>query len=424
MKTKRFLQWMIAIIYLYGGGVSFAADKTEPLTLAEAEHLALAISPELKRFQANSQALQQQAVADGQLPDPQFLTGMINVPTDTFSFTQDEMTMVQVGVQQQFARGHSLKMKSKQTQALAQAEFKKAFDQTITLLRNVREIWLDLYYWTKALNILHANRLLYKDLLKATQSQYSNGKISQSDVIQVELELSKLSDQEIQIQQQLAVLRAQLARWIGVKEDNRPLALVMPRWPRLPPLNQLQARLSKHPLLEADAANVKASHYEVAYAKEQYKPGWLLGVSYGFRQGIMLDRMPRSDMLTAQVTMDLPFFTANRQDKQLNASYNRLNASHWDRQTHYRDLLQALNAQYTTWQHLSEREIIYEKQLLPEAMQNSKAALLAYQNATTELTTVLRAYSSQLTIQLEQVQIQVERLKSRATLLYLEGVAL
>ncbi|ADG24382.1 TPA: TolC family protein [Legionella pneumophila] len=423
MKTTCFLQGIMTMICLCWGGLAFAIANT-PLTLTEAEHLALATSPELKRLQANSRALQQQAVAVGQLSDPQLLAGTINVPTDTFSFTQDMMTMVEVGLQQQFPRGHSLKMKSQQTQALAKVELKKAFDQVITLLRNVRETWLDLYYWTKALQVLHANRLLYKDLLKVTQSQYSNGKINQSDVIQVELELSRLNDQAIQIQQQLDILRAQLGRWIGINPVNRPLALSMPAWSRPPPLNQLKARLPKHPLLQADASNVKASRYEVAYAKEQYKPGWLLGVSYGFRQGVMPDRMPRSDMLTAQVTMDLPVFTANRQDKQLNASYNRLNASHFERQTHYRDLLQALSAQYATWQRLSEREVIYEKQLLPEAKQNAKAALLAYQSATTELTTVLRAYSSQLTIQLEQVQIQVERLKSRATLLYLEGVAL
>ncbi|KTD71584.1 Outer membrane efflux protein [Legionella steelei] len=135
----------------------------------------------------------------------------------------------------------------------------------------------------------------------------------------------------------------------------------------------------------------------------------------------MPDGTPRSDMLTAQVTMDLPFFTANRQDRQLNASLNKLNATQMDRHIHYRDLLQSLNIQYTTWEHLVEREHLYNKQLIPEAKQNAKAALLAYQNTTTELTTVLRAYSSELTIQLEHMQLQVERLKAHATLLYLEG---
>jgi len=147
---------------------SLAINKEKKLTLSEAESLALATSPELHRFQAASAALQQQAIAEGQLTDPQLVVGVANVPTDSFSFTQDEMTMEQVGLQQTFARGHSLSMKSKQSRALALAEHRKAHEKALTLIRNVRETWLELYYWTEALRILQANRLLYKNLFKVT----------------------------------------------------------------------------------------------------------------------------------------------------------------------------------------------------------------------------------------------------------------
>lgn len=385
--------------------------------------MALATSPELQSLKANNHALLQQSIADAQLPDPQLSAGAINVPTNDFSFNQEDMTMMQVGVQQQFARGHSLKMKSKQTQALAKAEQRKAHEQGIVLIRSVRENWLDLLYWTKALQILRENQAFYKEILQLTQSQYSNGKINQSDVLVVQLELSRLNDQAIQIKQQLAVLRSQLGRWIGSEQANRPMQLTMPVWPAPPSINKLKTSLKRHPLLQIDAANVNASNYEVAYSKELYQPGWLLGVSYGFRQGRMPDLRPRSDMLTAQVTMDLPFFTANRQDKQLSASFNRLNASKFDRQTHYRDLLQLLTTQYAMWQSLSARENIYKKQLIPVAKQNANVVLESYQNATSELTTVLRAYSSKLNLQLEEIQIKVDCLKARANLLYLQGVA-
>ncbi|HHI9467134.1 TPA: TolC family protein [Legionella anisa] len=121
MKTSGFLQSIVLIIYLWGG-LTFALSQNAPLTLVEAEHLAIATSPEVQRQEAASHALRQQSIAEGQLPDPQLTAGTINVPTDTFSFTQDEMTMVQIGVQQQFARGCSLKMKSHQTKALAKVE--------------------------------------------------------------------------------------------------------------------------------------------------------------------------------------------------------------------------------------------------------------------------------------------------------------
>ncbi|WP_428413979.1 TolC family protein [Legionella sp.] len=423
MKTSRFIKLLFVIFSLAWCHPVLATYQGKALTLSEAESLALSTSPELQRFHAASSAWQQQAIADGQLADPQLVVAATNVPTNSFSFTQDDMTMEQIGLQQTFARGHSLSMKLKQGQALALGEKRKAEEKALTLVRTVRETWLELYYWTKALKVLQANRTLYKNLLKVTQSLYQTGKINQSDVLQAQLELSKLNDQMIQIQQQINVLRAQLDRWIGMEQSHRLLALSLPRWRDPLPLKQLQIRLQQHPVLSIDAATIAAAHSEAAYAKEQYKPGFLLNIGYAKRQGRFADGMSRSDFVGAQVTIDLPVFTTNRQDRQLSASYDRLLATKLDQQIHYRDLLQVLTSQYTIWNSLSRRENVYKMQLIPEARQNAKASLMAYQNTTAELTIVLRAYSSELTIQLERIQLQVERAKSRVTLLYLEGIA-
>jgi outer membrane protein TolC len=148
----------------------------------------------------------------------------------------------------------------------------------------------------------------------------------------------------------------------------------------------------------------------------------MLDVGYAVRQGKMTDGQSRSNFVGAQVTVDLPFFTGNRQDRRLQASADQLVVTQLDRDIHYKDLLKELTAQYAIWQSLSKRENMYRQHLQPEAKQNSKAALLAYKNTTTDLSTVLRAYSNELTIRLEQIQIQVERAKARAALLYLEGV--
>lgn len=400
----------------------YAFSESFPLSLSEAEHLAIATAPELKQLRANSNSLEQQAIADGQFSDPQFIAGAANVPTNSFSFNQDDMTMIQFGLQQSFAPGHSLAMKSKKTRALATAEQRKIQEQAAMLLRNVRETWLDLYYWKQAAIIVRENRALYRSLLKAGESEYSAGKSSQSDVLQLRVELSRLNDQSVQIDQRIDILRAQLGRWIGANEADRPLSNSFPSWVNPPSLNSLQSRLMQHPTLKVDAANIEAARSEVAYAREQYKPGWMVDVGYAVRQGKMQDGQPRSNFVGAQVTIDLPLFPGNRQDKRLSASAYQLESTEIERDVHYKDLLKELTAQYAIWKSLSKRQSMYQQHLHPEARQNAKAALLGYKNATTDLSTVLRAYSNRLTIRLEQVQIQVERAKARAALLYLEGV--
>lgn len=416
------LKWTAAIAFFVYSLVSDATSCKIPLSLSEAEYLAIFTAPELKQLRANANSLDQQSVAEGQLPDPQLMAGLANVPTDTFSFTQDDMTMVQFGLRQSFAPGHSLTIKSKKTRALAKAEQQKIQEQSAILLRNLREIWLDLYYWQQAAVIIRESRSLYQRLLKVTASQYSNGKSSQSDVLQLQLELSRLNDQAVQIEQRIDILRAQLGRWIGTGAANRPLSNSLPHWLDPQSADILKTRLMQHPLLKVDAANIEAARNELAYAKEQYKPGWMIDVNYAVRQGNMPDEQPRSHFVGAQVTVDLPFFTGNRQDRRLSASTYQLTSTELARDVHYKDLLQEFNVQYAMWRNLVKRERLYRQQLTLEAKQSAKSALLAYQNASTDLSTVLRAYSNQLMIRLEQTQIQVERAKARAALLYLEEV--
>jgi outer membrane protein TolC len=400
----------------------FASTPTLAITMVEAEHLVLTNAPELQSLQATKNALQQQSIADGQLPDPQLMIGAINVPTNNFSFTQDEMTMVQVGLQQTFLPGHSLKYKSQKTQDLAIATAKKQQAESLDLLRKVRASWLDLYYWTHSKQIFNKTIVLHQYLLKAVESQYSVGKANQSDVLQVQLELARLQDQRIQILQQIDVARASLGRWIGDDNASRPIANLLPQWLNPPTLSALTTQIQQHPLLKEDAAKIDAAQDEVGYAKEQYKPGWTLQADYGIRQGEMMNGMSRSDMITVQATVDLPFFTSKRQSKRLAASYDELLATQMDRQTHYRDLSKDLHDQYVNWQRLSQRDMLYQQQLIPESSQNAKAALESYASALTDLTAVLRAYSNELNARMELLQIQMARAKARVNLLYLEGV--
>jgi outer membrane protein TolC len=418
---KKWICWVTpAVFYLFSLNI-FAATQATPLSLYEAGQLAIQLAPELKRLNANAEALDQRSIADGQLPDPKLMVGAANVPTNTFNFKQQDMTMIMGGLEQRFPPGHSLAIKSRQTKAQAGTYREQLQEQELAILRTVRETWLELYYLQHAALVIHSNRQLFVYLLKVATSQYAAAKATQSDVLQVQLELSHLDDQQVQIEQQIQQVRAKLGRWIGQEQATRPLAVELPDLPSLPPLDVLQAKILGHPLLKADLSSINANREKVAFAKEQFKPGVMLDVSYGVRQGRMENGMPRSNMVTAQATIDLPIFSSQRQTPRLRENILHLEAAYLDRDAHYRDLMETLISAYATWKQLSLREALFTKKLMPEAKQNAKAALLTYQNATSDMVTVLRAYTGQLDIKLEKLRIQIERLKIRVALLYLEG---
>ena len=83
------------------------------LTLSEAERLALEQAPTLARARANVSASAERTVYEGRLPDPQFTTGFVNVPTDSYNLRQDDMTMTMVGVRQSFPPGDTLNLRSR-----------------------------------------------------------------------------------------------------------------------------------------------------------------------------------------------------------------------------------------------------------------------------------------------------------------------
>ncbi|WP_392536707.1 TolC family protein [Legionella sp. 227] len=400
---------------------TYATTLSTPLSFYEAGQRAILFSPELKRLRTEAEALDQKAIADGQLPDPKLMAGTINVPTNNFSFTQDEMTMIMGGLEQRLPPGHSLAIKSRRTKAESGVYRARFQEQKLAIVKTAREAWLELYYWQQAANIVQKNRRLFVYLLKVAKSQYAQAKATQSDVLQVEVELSQLDEQLVQITQQMEQVRAKLGRWIGQQEARRPLTATLPALPHLPSLDALKAKIKCHPLLKADFSAIQASRQSVALAKEQFKPGIVFDVNYGFRQGRMPDGTPRSDMLTAQVTVDLPIFPKYRQTPRLRESYLHLESAFLDRHAHFRDLMEMLLSTYAAWQQLTRRDAVFTKQLMPEAKQNAKAALLAYQSATTDMNTVLRAYSGELTIQLEQLNVHIEQLKTRVALLYLQG---
>lgn len=415
------IPWVVAGALLLAARDLGAQTESVILALPEAERLALAQDPGIARFHAQADALTERAVADGQLPDPEFRFALLNFPSDTFNRTQEPMTQVQLGVQQRFARGNSLAVNKHRTEALSSAERDRAGDQARKTVRDLRLSWLDLFYWLSAEQIVQQNKGLFGQLVEVTQYQYAVGRQNQQDVIGAQLELSLLDDRLEQIRTQQDKSRADLSRWIGVQSARRPLPAELPRLPIPPDRETLASRLKDHPLIKAAQASVSASQQSVALAREAYKPGWTLGIAYGFRGGENPDGDDRADFLTAMLTVDLPIFREKRQDRTLAASQHEVQAAMLARDERLRELRQLLDARHAEWERLDQRITLYDTTLLPQANNNAAAALLAYQNDMGEFAQLMRARIMELDTQLKALRIRVDHTKAQAHVLYLAG---
>lgn len=412
---------LFALSLLVYGSAAVATGQGASLTLPEAEKLALGTDPTIKRFETKAQAMDAQAVADGQLPDPQLKVAMLNLPVDTFSRSEQAMTQLQLGLQQAFPRGHSLSIMTHREQALAEADRARAQTQRTGVLQSVRDSWLELYYWRQAKRIVQDMRPLFAKLAQITRFEYGTGRKNQQDVLRAQLELSRLDDRVTRIEAARDAAQAQLAEWVGQPAAQRPLPPDLPALATLPARDDLEKQLFEHPQVLTQDALVKAGERGVDLARAQYMPGWRVDVSYGFRSGNEPSGADRPDFFSAMVYVDLPIFTNKRQDKGLAAARQREQAARFARDDRIRALRSMLDGTYARWDRLNERARLYERRIVPEARQNATVSLEAYQNDDTDFTTLMRAAIAELQARLDALNVRVERAKAHVKLLYLAG---
>lgn len=410
------LQGLLASPLLLTLSLSARAD----LDISTAVRLALADDPLIAASKARSQAFSDNAIADGQLPDPKLKTGIYNLPTDNFHLDEEPSTQLRLGIQQAFPRGKTLRYRQRQSEWKAMSAMARAELGARRTRLDVRKYFLELYYQTRADEIVAATRKLFSQLVDITQSHYATGRVNQQDVLQASLELSRLDDRTTRILNEIDINRATLMKWIG----DPALLTVNSTFPELPlpaAREQIEAALAEHPAIRAETAMLEAENQSIQIAREQYKPGWSAGLEYRKRFGEDPNGDDRSDMMAAMVTVDIPLFPKNRQDKRLSASIQQATSVQLSRDDKLRELKQQLDMDYANWQRLGERSTLYESQLLQASTANAQASLNAYQSGVTEFTTLMRARITELDVRLADLRIRVDRAKSQASLLYLSG---
>lgn len=391
------------------------------LSLAEAERIALEGEPGQAAYQARADALEEQAVAAGQLPDPRLRVGIANFPIESGGFSTEPMTQAQIGFQQMFPPGQSRAVSTRRFESLALEMTKNADARGRDVVTGVRTAWLDVWYWEQAASIVSESEPFFTDLVTVTRSLYSVGTRDQQDVLRSQLELSRLEDRLIDIDRQRARARAALSEWLP-EQSGRSIADSLPTWNDIPPLEDLALRLDTHPALRAADARVEAQEAGVDLARERYKSGWTLDVAYGYREGIQPSGAPRSDMLSVAFVVDLPFFRSDRQNRTLSAAFSERRAADESREQLRRRLLSQLEAEHARWQELTRRLELFDRQILVQTRDHAQAALLAYQSEAGDFTDVMRAYIDELNTRLDYLRLQAERAQSYAVLANLGGL--
>jgi outer membrane protein TolC len=408
----------VAVLLLFFSGATtvFAAG----LTIEEATQIALENDYKLKALGARSQSMSEMSAAAQSLPDPQLKLGFANLPVDTFSLDREPMTQAVIGMRQMFPRGQTRALNSARiTESVARNDA-EAEDRKHLLQLAVRKEYTHIYLHQERQRVLRQSLVIFTDLAEITRDYYATGRAHQQHVIQAQLELSKVEERLARIGQQEDEARARLAEKIG-GDAYRQLDT---QWPNIDqPLasQQIIDNLIDHPRIRAWQHEIAKSQTAEEIARQAYKPGFAVDLAYGARGGQNPNGTDRADFLSVFVTMDIPLFTKNRQDRVLASSIADTSATQYVHDDIYRSMKARVEEDATTLKHEQERLKLYQEHLLPQAAFNAEAAFEAYQNAVDDLTTLMRARIGEYELKLSHAALRADEIITRARLLYLQG---
>lgn len=385
----------------------------EGLSFEAALQAAEANTPQLQARRAAVASATEAAPAADALPDPKAFVGIDNLPIDgpdRFSTSRDFMTMQKIGLMQDFPNGGK-----RQAQAdAAQAQVSQAQAQLLLARVTVRietaTAWLNRYYLERQIGLLDEldrdNRLL-ADVVKA---QLAAGKGMAADALLPSQEGIALGNRRDELQRDRAKAEAALQRWVG-NVSQLGLAGEPPQF--TVDAAQLRQHVEHHPellLFQPMAAQATA---ELHTAEAARRPDWGVELAYQNRGPAF------SDMVSLQVTLDLPLFTGTRQNPLVRARQQALLSIEAEREAMLREHRATLDAEVADYAALTQQLNRQQQEALPLARQRVELQLAAYQSGRADLTLVLQARRELRDSRLQAIALENQQQVLAARLHYL-----
>ncbi|NIY93547.1 TolC family protein [Vibrio diazotrophicus] len=384
--------------------------STSEKTLSQLIEAALSNDGTRRQYYAEAQAMRETGKASATQMDPKLKFGVTGLPTDSFAFDEDPMTNISVGLMQQFNRGDTSDLNDRKASLQAGGLEVKVSVRELEVANAITQIWLELGYQQVANKVLLENRSLLTELESFIQTNYSIGKSEAQDLINAQLQVAKL-DEKIQANEQMQQrLKAQLSEWLGsdwlINTDQLEASNQLD-WRALQNIentasnSNFYSQLNQNPAVRMVDSSIDARRTQVDIARESYAPQFGVEVMYAYRQSNNMRGEPASDLVSAYITMDIPLFTGNKQDKNLAAAQYQVGAAQSQKDTLLKQMNAKVNALLVDKNNLTQRLERFESTLLPQADSRVKATERGYQNNTAQFNDVILATRDELALKLE-----------------------
>jgi cobalt-zinc-cadmium efflux system outer membrane protein len=391
---------------------SMAPSRAAPLSFDEALVLAEERAPALQaRLAAVDGALHGRTSA-GQLPDPKLAVGVENYPVtgmDRFSWNRESMTMRRVGVMQEMPNAARRAAQREGAQARAEREQAMLQAERLAVRREAAVAWVAQHYAERKLAVFSTLERENQVLQDTLAARIAGGTAMPADALMARQDALMLAERRDEAQAALDQARAALQRWTGLSAETDASA-----GPVIPlDATALVGRVDRHiellPLIPMQAM----ARAEIAEAQASRRGDWGWELAYANRNRAY------GDMVSFQLTFDLPVSPSTRQDPQAAVKRKELERLEAERDDALQRVRAELRGQIAELQRLERALERQQTAVLPLVAERVQLTLASYEGGRADLASVLSARRDAAEARFRSLDLEAQLMGQRARLAYL-----
>jgi len=382
----------------------------------------IANNPQLKAYRHTITADSSRSKTVGSLPDPTVSFNILNLPVNSFSFDQEAMTGKQVLLRQNFPFFGTLGLKEEIADKNTTVDTESYREVKNRLMRDIKTVYYDIYDVDEAITTTGKNRELLREFVNIAEKKYAVGEGLQQDVLKAQVELSKMIDRLITLEQKrsrlISKLNALLNRPAGRKfgQTDKPVFSSFT-------INQdsLSLEIEKNrPLLKAWRVKILQSDDKISLAKKDYWPDMSIFVAYTQRD-VLQNGTGGVDFMSGGITLSVPLYFWRKQDQKITEEQfvkKQVQENYYNVRN---NVLAELDIVLSDLDKNSQLVSLYKTAIIPQASQALQSAMIGYQTDKVDFLTLINNQMTLFNFELTYAGIISAYNKNQAQLEYIVG---
>ena len=350
------------------------AIESAQVTLRELVAIALAQNPAIKSAAARFQSQRARAPQARSLPDPTVSVGWMGNITP-FSVQQGDPSSYRgLTVGQDLSFPGKLGLRGKIADREAEASGWDAEQTRRQVISDVKVAYYNYFYYTKAIDITEKDKNLLQKLESIAEARYRVGKGIQQDVLRAQIEVSRIDQKLIVLQQEERTAQVRINTLL-YRDPESPLPPPSPVAPAQfdSSLKNLYAMAhANDPVLERDRRMIESSRNAVDLAQKAYEPDFNIAYTYWQRPDM-------KDMHGVMVSINVPvFFRTKQREGVIEASHGLINAKR-DLDDRWTTVDFEIKQQYLTATAARDLMNLYSKAIVPQSSLALESSMSSYE---------------------------------------------